>query len=99
MAVSSAMPSLNTRPNSFQNVANFSAWFAARSSSRLSTRLTAAVRMVWTSRDCCRISRETLSGRSLESITPLTKRRYAGINCSASSMMKTRRTYNLMPWR
>ena len=64
-----------------------------------STRLTDAARIVSTSRDCCRISRETLSGRSLESMTPRTKRRYAGISCSASSMMKTRRTYSLMPCR
>ena len=42
--------------------------------------------------DSCRISRETLSGRSFESMTPRTKRRYAGIRCSASSMMNTRRT-------
>ncbi|MNT96427.1 hypothetical protein D3C72_2385090 [compost metagenome] len=40
----------------------------------------------------CRISRETFSDRSLESTTPLMKRRYSGRNCSAWSMMKTRCT-------
>ena len=43
---SSAMPSLSTRPNSFQNVAYFSGWCSARSSSRPSTRLTDAARIV-----------------------------------------------------
>ena len=38
-------PSLKARPNSFQNVAYFSGWFAARSSSRPSTRLTDAARI------------------------------------------------------
>ena len=64
---------------------------AARSSSSVRTRFTDAARMVCTSRDCCRISRETLSGRSFESMMPRTKRRYIGISCSASSMMNTRR--------
>ena len=32
-----------------------------------------------------------------ESSTPLTKRRYSGRNCSASSMMNTRRTYSFRP--
>ena len=41
-----------------------------------STRFTDAVRMACTSRDCCRISRDTFSGRSFESMTPRTKRRY-----------------------
>jgi len=81
-----------TRPNSFQKVANFSGWCAARSSTRLSTRLIEADRIVCTSRDSWRISRDTFSGRSFESMMPRTKRRYGGINCSASSMMKTRRT-------
>ena len=57
-----------------------------------STRRTLPERIASMSFDCWRISRETLSGRSAESITPRTKRRYAGINCSASSMMNTRRT-------
>jgi hypothetical protein len=57
-----------------------------------STRLAEPSRMARTSRDSCRISRETFSGRSAESITPLTKRRYTGISCSASSMMNTRLT-------
>ncbi len=46
---------------------------------------------------CCSSSRETFSGRSLESTTPLTNRRYSGRNCSASSMMNTRRTYSFSP--
>ena len=39
------------------------------------TRRAAPSRIALTSRDSCRISRETLSGRSPESITPRTKRR------------------------
>ena len=36
--------------------------------------------------------RETFSGRSPESMTPRTNRRYIGSSSSASSMMNTRRT-------
>ena len=43
------------------------------------TRLVDAALMFWTSRDCCRISRETFSGRSVESMMPRTKRKYVGI--------------------
>ncbi len=53
--------------------------------------------MASASGSCCRISRETFSGRSLESTTPFTNRRYGGRNCSASSMMNTRRTYSFSP--
>src|SRR4030095_1831856 len=46
-------------------VANFSGCFSASSSIRPSTRFTEAARMVCTSLDCCRISRETFSGRAV----------------------------------
>ena len=52
------------------------------SSSIDSTRLVEPSRMAFTSRLSCSSSRETLSGRSALSITPLTKRRYTGINAS-----------------
>ena len=45
---------------------------------------------------CWSISREMLSGKSSESTTPLTKPKYSGMMSSQLSMMKTRRTYNLM---
>ena len=41
-------------------------------------------------------ARRSAAGRSSRS-RPRTNRRYAGISCSASSMMKTRRTYSLTP--
>jgi hypothetical protein len=75
LAWSSPMPSLNTRPNSFQNVANFSLLLSARSSTIDSTRLTEPARIASMSFDSCRISRDTFNGRSLESMTPRTKRR------------------------
>src|SRR5450830_841345 len=103
LAASSPMPSFSTWPNSVQKPAYLSfcacASLLANSSSRLSTRLVEPSRIALTSRDSCRISRETFSGRSAESITPLTKRRYTGISCSASSMMNTRLTYSLIPPR
>ncbi len=92
LAKSSPGPSFSTRPNSFQTLVYLSLSFSAMSSSRPSTRFTLPALMVSTTFDSCRISRDTLSGRSLESITPRMKRRYPGIRCSASSMMKTRRT-------
>lgn len=45
---------------------------------------------------CWSVSREMLRGRSSESTIPLTKLRYSGMRSSQSSMMNTRRTYNLM---
>ena len=81
-----------TRPNAVQKVAYFSGCLSPSSSSIRSTRFTASVRIACTSRDCCRISRETFNGRSLESTIPRTNRRYGGSSCSASSMMNTRRT-------
>ncbi|MNL60734.1 hypothetical protein D3C87_1845730 [compost metagenome] len=69
------------------------------SSSRDRMRLAEPSRMARTSRLSCRISRDTFSGRSAESITPRTKRRYDGSSWSASSMMKTRFTYSFTPWR
>ena len=86
------MPSLSTRPNSCQNVAYFSGWFGGQVLEHAEHAPDRCRGIVWTSRDCCRISRETLSGRSFESMTPRTNRRYAGISFSASSMMNTRRT-------
>ena len=45
----------------------------------------------------CRISRETLRGRSLLSTTPFTKLRYLGSSCSSNwSEMNTRFTNSLM---
>ena len=53
--------------------------------------------MTRTTRDSWRISRLTLSGKSLESTTPRTKVRYRGSNDSSnSSLMNTLRTYSLM---
>ncbi|CPL04691.1 Uncharacterised protein [Bordetella pertussis] len=69
------------------------------SSSSDSTRLAEPSRIARTSRLSCRISRDTFSGKSAESITPRTKRRYDGSNCSASSMMNTRFTYSFTPRR
>src|SRR5256885_1999931 len=84
------MPSFRTAPNSFQKVAYFCGSSFARRASRSSTRLARPPRMASTSGSCCRSSREMFSGRSLQSTTPLTNRRYSGRNCSASSMMNTR---------
>ena len=81
-AVSSATPSLSTRPKVVQNVAYFSGSFAAEVVEQAEDALDGRRLMFWTSRDCCRISRETFSGRSLESMMPRTNRRYAGIRCS-----------------
>ena len=73
------MPSFMTTPKSFQNAAYFSFSAASSLSARLSsidsTRLVEPSRIALTSRLSWSSSRETLSGRSLESITPLTKRR------------------------
>ena len=62
-----------------------------------STRLVQPSRMALTARLSCSSSRETFSGKSLESTTPLTNRKYTGINACASSMMKTRLTYSFTP--
>ena len=88
---SSARPSLRTAPNSFQKVAYFSGSFSAMSASSRSTFLVALDRMLSTTRLPCSSSRETLSGRSLESMTPRTNRRYCGISWPESSSTKTRR--------
>ena len=69
------MPSLSTAPNCAQNVAYFSGSFAARSASSFSTFLTALERMWLTARLPWSSSRDTFSGRSLESMTPRTNRR------------------------
>ncbi len=52
--------------------------------------LTLAVLMLVSTLFCCRIARETLSGRSSESMMPRTKRKYCGSRPLESSMMKTR---------
>ena len=52
-----------------------------------------------TTRLPCSSSRETFSGRSLESMTPRTNRRYIGMSWPVSSMMNTRRTCSLTPRR
>mmetsp|Transcript_9859 Transcript_9859/g.36605 ORF Transcript_9859/g.36605 Transcript_9859/m.36605 type:complete len:279 (+) Transcript_9859:871-1707(+) len=55
------------------------------------------LRITRTTRDSCRISRLTLSGKSLLSTTPLTKVRYRGSSESSnSSEMNTLRTYSLI---
>jgi len=69
------MPSLRVMPNSFQNVAYFSGSLSASSARRRSTFFTALVRMLSTARLPCKISRDTFSGRSEESMTPRTNRR------------------------
>ena len=48
-------------------------------------------------RFCCRISRLTFSGRSSESITPRTKRRYTGSSSFSLSVMNTRLMYSFTP--
>ena len=93
------MPSLSTAPNCVQKVAYFSGSSCARSLSSFSTFLTALDRMLSTTRLPCSSSRETFSGRSPESMTPRTNRRYAGISWPVSSMMKTRRTCSRTPRR
>ena len=89
---SSPVPSFSTGPNSFQNAAYFSGSSLASRARRSSARFVSAARIASTSASFCSSSRETLSGRSFESSTPRMKRRYIGRNCSASSMMNTRRT-------
>ena len=65
----------------------------ARSSIISTLRRTSCLRITRTTRDSCRISRLTLSGRSLLSTTPLTKESQRGMSDSSnSSLMKTRRT-------
>eukprot|EP00001_Collodictyon_triciliatum_P017445 03261_1 len=54
--------------------------------------LTSFFLMTLSTRDCCNISRDTLSGRSSESTTPRMNER-RGMRSSNSSEMKTRRTY------
>ncbi len=88
---------MSTAPNWDQNVAYLSGSFAAMSASSFSTRLTALERMWLTARLPCSSSRDTFSGRSLESITPRTNRRYAGISWPLSAMMKTRWTCSFTP--
>ena len=92
LAESSAMPSLRTCPNSFHTLAYFSPSSLASFASRSSTRRAMPERIASISASACNSSRETLSGRSLESTTPLMKRRYIGRNWSASSRMNTRLT-------
>src|SRR5665213_3444730 len=94
---SSPSPSLSARPNSRQNCGYFSGSSLASLASSSSARRVSALRMASTSWSCCSNSRDTFNGRSFESMTPLKKRRYNGRNCSASSMMNTRRPYNLRP--
>ena len=53
--------------------------------------------MLSTTRLPCSSSRETFSGRSAESITPRTNRRYCGISWPESSRMKTRLMCSLTP--
>merc|ERR1719217_1884064 len=43
---------------------------------------------------CCRVSRETLRGKSSESTTPRRKFKYRGTKSSNSSVISTLRTYN-----
>ena len=94
---SSVMPSLRMVPNSFQNVAYFSGSLSASSASSFSTFFTALERMWSTTRLPCSSSLEMLSGRSLESITPRTNRRYCGISWPLSSSTKTRLMCSLTP--
>ena len=94
---SSTMPSFRTAPNSFQSVAYLSGSFSEVSLSCCRTFLTALERIRSTTRLPCRSSRDTLSGRSAESITPRMKRRYLGISWPESSMMKIRLTCSLTP--
>ena len=72
----------------------FSAFFF----SSPSTRLVRPARIFASTGLCCSISRLMLSGRSSLSTTPFRKRSQAGTRSLASSVMKTRRTYSLMPW-
>ena len=85
------IPSFTTRPNSFQNVANFSGSSVRMARMVSMIFLVAARRITWIWRFCCRISREMFRDRSSESTTPRTKRRYSGISSLQSCMMKTRR--------
>ena len=94
---SSGRPSLRTAPNSFQNAAYFSGSDSAMSASSRSTFLVALARMLSTTRLPCSSSRETFSGKSAESITPRTNRRYCGISWPESSSTKTRLMCSLMP--
>ncbi|MNP43271.1 hypothetical protein D3C76_1370800 [compost metagenome] len=75
LAKSSAGPSLRTWPKFFQKSLYFSGSFFASFSSMSSTRLVSADFIESITGSFCRISRETFSDRSLESTTPLMKRR------------------------
>ncbi|MNZ89412.1 hypothetical protein D3C78_1083360 [compost metagenome] len=83
LAKSSAGPSFSTWPKFFQKPLYCSASFFASFSSMSSTRLVSADFIESITGPACRISRETFSDRSLESTTPLMKRRYSGRNWSA----------------
>ena len=92
MAKSPYTPSLSGRLYSAMNCAYLSLSLVASVFSSERIFLTLAVLMLVSTLFCCRISRETLRGRSSESMMPRTKRRYCGSRSLESSMMKTRRT-------
>merc|ERR1719263_1654576 len=71
-------------------------YFVSSSSSAMSRIMSRGLLIMESTFDFCKISRETLSGRSSESTTPRTNFSHLGINSSNLSLMKTRLTYNLM---
>ena len=83
------IPSLRTAPNAAKNSSYFLASFFFMSSRVESTFAVTADFIFWTTASSCSISRETLSGRSLESTTPFTNLSHEGSSISMSSPMKT----------
>ena len=75
----------------------FSGSFSASSARSRRTFFTAFTRMWSTTRLPWRSSLEMFSGRSAESITPRTNRRYCGISWPLSSSTNTRRMCSLTP--
>ena len=95
LSVSSYNPSFNTAPKESQNVAYSSGDFSAFLPSSVKIRLIKAFRILPRAGLSCNISRLILSGKSSESTTPFTKRKYAGNRPSQLSVMKIFLTYNL----
>ena len=91
------IPSLRILPNDVQNLIYFSRSDDNNFFSSTSIFLCVLFLITRVTGSSCKISREMLSGKSSESITPLMNRKYSGINSLQSFMMNTRLIYKLMP--
>ena len=94
---SKCRPSFSTVPKPFQKSRYTSGWSLASSSSASKLWLITCLRMIFTALESCSTSRETLRGRSSESITPRTKRSQRGTSSSQLSMTNTRLTCKRTP--